>query len=86
MIPVVNIHISATSHKLMANWEDLDCVDHYVMRLDKVGPLHIMEYGIGNSQDKYKFYLDILADDDEDYAYDGQGSGSGEYSTTRPKR
>ena len=46
-----------------------------------------MEYGNdGNSQVKDMFYLDILAGDDEDYAYDGQGSGSGEYSTTRPKR
>ena len=45
VIPVSNIQITATSDKLMANWEQLHCVDHYIMKLEKVGPLKMLEFG-----------------------------------------
>ena len=43
MIPVSNIQITATRDKLMANWEQLHCVDHYIMKLEKVGPLEMIQ-------------------------------------------
>eukprot|EP00092_Neocalanus_flemingeri_P029036 GFUD01031522.1.p1 GENE.GFUD01031522.1~~GFUD01031522.1.p1 ORF type:complete len:2660 (+),score=730.01 GFUD01031522.1:322-8301(+) len=71
VVPVSNISITTTNDKVMANWEQLKCVDHYIMKLEKVENLQTVEKDFA---------------DDEDYENDDQGSGSGEYSTTRPKR
>ena len=87
MRPVTNIAISATSSKMTATWNNLACVDHYIMKLRKVGPVHSSEYGIADISQQYIQIDTIIIDDDEDYNDDDdQGSGSNEYSTTRPKR
>ena len=45
MRSVTNIAISATSSKMTATWNNLACVDHYIMKLRKVGPVHSSEHG-----------------------------------------
>ena len=45
MRPVSNIDVSATRTRLTALWEEVDCVDHYIMKLRKIGPVDINEYG-----------------------------------------
>ena len=53
MKPVTNIDISATTSKLTATWDDLDCVDHYIMKLRKLGPIHSSEHGRGCDKSMY---------------------------------
>ena len=66
----------------MVSWDDLACVDHYIIRLEKVGSADMPEYGSECGVAMYS--NDSIADDDEDYHY--EGSGSGEFTTVRPKR
>ena len=44
--PVRNISVKTTKNGLTANWENLDCVDHYVMRLERVSKIELDTDGI----------------------------------------
>jgi hypothetical protein len=46
VVPVSKISITTTIDKLMANCELLSCVDHYIMKIVKVGHLQILEFGM----------------------------------------
>ena len=67
---------------MLVSWDDLACVDHYIIRLEKVGSAEMTEYGSEYGVAMYG--NDSIADDDEDYHY--EGSGSREFTTVRPKR
>eukprot|EP00091_Calanus_sinicus_P004209 TRINITY_DN14434_c0_g1_i1.p1 TRINITY_DN14434_c0_g1~~TRINITY_DN14434_c0_g1_i1.p1 ORF type:complete len:136 (+),score=47.10 TRINITY_DN14434_c0_g1_i1:59-409(+) len=34
----------ATRDKFVANWEQLHCVDYYIMKLEKVGPVEMLQF------------------------------------------
>ena len=86
MIEVPSLTISTTSSSVSAIWPALPCVDHYILKLETVGPVQGATYG---SDIVYLYsgpIVNNVLEDDEDYADEEEGSGAEGYSTTRPKR